>query len=80
MDINVNGTAGGRADVNPRFFTLGSWVARHPWRIVGAWLVLIAVGAWGAHRLPAVTIGGSGGITGSASRAAADVLRDVYTI
>jgi RND superfamily putative drug exporter len=46
---------------------------------VGAWLVLIAVGAWGAHRLPAVTIGGSGGITGSASRAAADVLRTDFT-
>jgi len=79
MDTNVNQPPGARAELNHRFLVLGSWVARHPWPIVCAWVLVIAVGAWGAHRLPAVTIGGSGGITGSASRAAADVLRTDFT-
>jgi RND superfamily putative drug exporter len=53
-------------------------VAAHPRGILAAWLVVIAVGAWGAHRLPQVAVGGTGGIEGSPSRAAGDTLREDF--
>lgn len=79
MDTNDTLTPGRGPELNPRFLALGSWVAHHPWRIVCAWGLMIALCAWGAHRLPGVTIGGSGGITGSASRLAAQILRNDFT-
>jgi len=50
-------------------------VAAHPWRVLLVWLVVIVVGAWGAHRLPQAAVGGTGGVPGSPSRAASDELR-----
>ncbi len=61
--------------MNPGFLRLGRWVAAHPRRVVAAWLALIAVGAWGAHRLPQVAVGGTGGIPGSPALAASETLR-----
>ena len=43
-----------------------------------AWLIAILLGAWGAHRLPQVTLGVEGGVPGSASRRAADALRSEF--
>ncbi len=60
------------------FVRLGIWVAAHPRGILAAWVVVIAVGAWGAHRLPQVAVGGTGGIEGSPSRAAGDSLRQDF--
>jgi RND superfamily putative drug exporter len=53
-------------------------VAAHPRGILAAWVVIIALGAWGAHRLPQVAIGGTGGIEGSPSRVAGDTLRQDF--
>jgi RND superfamily putative drug exporter len=61
--------------MNATFFRLGAWVAAHPRRVLAVWLVAIAVGAWGAYKLPQVTVGGAGGIDVSPSRAASDKLR-----
>ena len=64
--------------MNPTFFRLGRWVATHPRRVLAAWLVAIALGAWGAHKLPQVSVGGAGGIDGSPSSQAADALRNEF--
>jgi putative drug exporter of the RND superfamily len=61
--------------MNARFYKLGSWVAAHPRRVLAVWLVAIAVGACGAYKFPDVTVGGAGGIDGSPSHAAGDMLR-----
>ena len=58
---------------------LGAAVVRHPWWVLGAWLVAIALGAWGAHRLGQVTLGVEGGVPGSPSRRANDALRTQFT-
>jgi RND superfamily putative drug exporter len=42
---------------------------------VAAWIAVILVGAWGAHRLPQIAVGGAGGIPGSPALAAGDTLR-----
>jgi RND superfamily putative drug exporter len=42
---------------------------------VAAWIVVILVGAWGAHRLPQIAVGGAGGIPGSPALAAGETLR-----
>jgi RND superfamily putative drug exporter len=60
--------------MNPRFRSLGAWVAAHPRRVVGFWLIAIIVGAIGAFKLPQVTVGGAGGIEGSPSHKAAYTL------
>jgi RND superfamily putative drug exporter len=60
--------------VNAGFYKLGVWVAAHPRRVIAAWLVAIALGAWGAHLLPSVAVGGAGGIEGSPSSVVADAL------
>jgi putative drug exporter of the RND superfamily len=54
-------------------------VATHPRALLIAWVVAIALGAWGEHKLPSATIGGTGGITGSPSDAAAMTLRTDFT-
>ena len=51
---------------------------RHPWLVLALWFVAIALGAWGAHRLPQVTLGVEGGVPGSPSRRAADTLRSEF--
>jgi RND superfamily putative drug exporter len=43
------------------------------------WVVAIALGAVGAHKLPTVAIGGTAGIPGSPSIAAADALRTEFS-
>ena len=62
----------------PSFQSLGSWVAAHPRAIVAAWVAAIALGAWGAHKLPQVALGGVSGIAGSPSKAASDALRNEF--
>jgi RND superfamily putative drug exporter len=51
---------------------------RHPWLVLALWFVAIALGAWGAHRLPQVTLGVEGGVPGSPSRRAAEALRSDF--
>jgi putative drug exporter of the RND superfamily len=57
------------------FMRIGSAVVRHSGWVLAAWLVAIALGAWGAHRLGQVTLGVEGGVPGSPSRRAGDALR-----
>jgi|HubBroStandDraft_1064217.scaffolds.fasta_scaffold01944_7 RND superfamily putative drug exporter len=57
------------------FLRLGRFVARHPWAVLFSWLVAIALGAVGAHRLGQVTVGVEGGVPGSPSYRANEVLR-----
>jgi len=54
-------------------------MVRHPWLVLGAWLIAILLGAWGAHRLPRVTLGVEAGVAGSPSRRAADTLRNEFS-
>ena len=56
------------------FLRLGAFVARHPWWVLALWLVAIVLGAWGAHRLGQVTVGVEGGVRGSPSARAAEVM------
>jgi len=65
--------------VNARFWKLGAWVAAHPWRVLALWALVIALGAWGAHELPKVAVGGTGGIEGSPSKAVSNLLRADFT-
>jgi RND superfamily putative drug exporter len=65
--------------VKSGFFRLGQWVAIHPRVVLLGWLVAIALGAVGAHRLPAVAVGGTAGIPGSPSAAAGDALRTQFS-
>jgi putative drug exporter of the RND superfamily len=58
---------------------LGSVVVRHPWWVLSAWFLAIALGAWGAHRLGQVTLGVEGGVPGSPSRRANEALRTQFT-
>jgi len=51
---------------------------RHPWLVLAAWSIAVVLGAWGAHRLPQVTLGVEGGVPGSPSRRAADALRSEF--
>ena len=53
-------------------------MATHPRVVLIAWVVAIALGAWGEHKLPGATIGGTGGIPGSRSDAAAETLRTAF--
>ena len=55
-----------------------SAVLQRPWLVLAAWLIAILLGAWGAHRLPQVTLGVEGGVPGSPSRLAADALRSEF--
>jgi RND superfamily putative drug exporter len=65
--------------VNGGFHKLGVWVSAHPRRVVAAWLLAIGLGAWGAHHLPSVTVGGAGGIQGSPSSLVAHALLADFT-
>jgi putative drug exporter of the RND superfamily len=51
---------------------------RHPWLVLAVWLIAVLLGAWGAHRLPQVTLGVEGGVPGSPSRRAAEALRNEF--
>jgi RND superfamily putative drug exporter len=51
----------------------------HPRGILLGWALVIALGAWGAHKLPQATVGGNGGIEGSPSKAVHDALRAEFT-
>ena len=53
-------------------------MATHPRGLLIAWVVAIALGAWGEHKLPSATIGGTGGIPGSPSDAAGETLRTSF--
>jgi RND superfamily putative drug exporter len=61
------------------FLRLGRTVARYPWWFLAAWVVVIAFGAWGAHQLNAVTVGVEGGVPGSPSHRAGQVLRTEFS-
>jgi putative drug exporter of the RND superfamily len=65
--------------LNFGFLRLGQWVATHPRTILIAWIVAIALGAWGEHRLPDVTVGGAAGIPGSPSDLANAALRTQFS-
>ncbi len=65
--------------MNAGFYKLGAWVAAHPRRVIAVWLVAIGCGAWGAHLLPQVAVGGTGGIPGSPSSVVALALRAEFT-
>ena len=54
-------------------------MATHPRTILVAWIVAIALGAWGEHRLPDVTVGGAAGIPGSPSDLANAALRTQFS-
>ena len=62
----------------PSFQRLGLWVAAHPRPILVAWVAAIALGAWGAHKLPEAAVGGVSGIAGSPSKAASDALHNEF--
>ncbi len=57
------------------FARLGHAVVRHPRWVLSVWLLAIALGAVGAHRLGQLTVGVEGGVPGSPSRLATDALR-----
>ncbi|HEY6452276.1 MAG TPA: MMPL family transporter [Steroidobacteraceae bacterium] len=61
-----------------RFDALGAWVAAHPRLVVLAWVAAVALGAWGAAKLPQAVLGSTGGIEGSPSARAARVLRTEF--
>ena len=42
-------------------------MATHPRTILFAWIVAIALGAWGEYRLPDATVGGAAGAYGGTS-------------
>src|ERR1700692_99552 len=65
--------------LNCRFLRLGTWVAAHPKGVLFAWLIVIALGAWGAHKLPDAAVGGTGDIEGSPSKAVSEALRSEFT-
>jgi len=60
--------------MNAHFHRLGAYVARHPLRLLGIWVVAIALGAWGAHFFPQAARGGYSGLAGSASKSVSDAL------
>jgi putative drug exporter of the RND superfamily len=64
--------------MNPRFFKLGTWVASHPRQVLGIWAICIALGAVGSHRLSQIAVGGAGGIVGSPSAVAGEMLRTEF--
>ena len=65
--------------VSDPFQRLGNAVARHPWWFLGAWVIAIALGALGSHRLDRVTVGVEGGVAGSPSHRAGEVLRTEFS-
>jgi putative drug exporter of the RND superfamily len=65
--------------LNDPFLRLGRAVARHPWPILILWLLALALGAVGSHRLAHVTVGVEGGVPDSPSRRAALVLRNDFS-
>ncbi|HEX4151129.1 MAG TPA: MMPL family transporter [Steroidobacteraceae bacterium] len=54
-------------------------MAIHPRAVLIGWLLAIALGAVGEHKLPQVAIGGTAGIPGSASDAANEALRNQFS-
>ncbi len=57
---------------------LGGVIVRHPWSVIGLWVIAVLLGAWGEYRLPQVTRAVEGGVPGSASQRAADALRSGF--
>ena len=54
-------------------------MATHPRTILFAWIVAIALGAWGEHKLPDVAVGGAAGVPGSPSDVASEALHTQFT-
>jgi putative drug exporter of the RND superfamily len=75
--MNLRALPGADTDLRGPLRPAGTAV-RHPWRVLAVWLIAILLGAWGAHRLPQVTLGVEGGVPGSPSRRAADALRSEF--
>jgi RND superfamily putative drug exporter len=75
--MNLRAPPGAAADLKGPLRPAGT-AMRHPWLVLAVWLVAILLGAWGAHRLPQVTLGVEGGVPGSPSRHAADALRTEF--
>src|SRR5579871_1912289 len=61
------------------FLRLGRLVARRPWWFIAVWLLAITFGAIGAHRLQRVTVGVEGGVPGSPSHRAGELLRTEFS-
>ena len=57
----------------------GRTLIRRPWLVIGVWLLAILLGAWGKSQLPRVTLGVEGGVPDSASRRAAEALRNEFS-
>jgi RND superfamily putative drug exporter len=80
FDVFVAGHAKANGEFwSMRFISLGIWVAAHPRLVIAAWVAAIALGAWGATKLPAAVLGGTAGIDGSPSKAAADQLSSQFS-
>jgi uncharacterized membrane protein YdfJ with MMPL/SSD domain len=54
---------------------LGRWSTAHPWRSIGAWLLLVAVAVLAGRAIGTVKLGQSDVGTGSSAKAAAAVNR-----
>ncbi len=65
--------------MNRAFLALGRAVVRRPAWVLAVWLVVIGLGACGAHRLGQLTVGVEGGVPGSPSRRAGDALLSEFT-
>jgi len=57
---------------------LGTAIARHPWRVIGAWMLIAIVASFGARELPALARGGSGVLDDSAAQRAAAALNRAF--
>src|SRR5215831_20120480 len=75
--MDFRAPVGADADLKGPLQAAGTAV-RHPWLLLAVWLIAVLLGAWGAHRLPQVTLGVEGGVPGSPSRLAADALRSEF--
>jgi putative drug exporter of the RND superfamily len=75
--MDLRALAGADADLKGPLQPAGT-AMRRPWLVLAVWLIAILLGAWGAHRLPQVTLGVEGGVPGSPSRRAAESLRSDF--
>ena len=61
-----------------RFLALGFFVGRNPRRVLIAWAIAIALGAWGAALFPNASLGGTSGLSGSESKRVDDALHTEF--
>ncbi len=61
-----------------RFLDFGFLVGRNPRRVLAVWVLAVAFGAWGAALFPTVSLGGTSGLSGSASMRVDDALHTEF--